>query len=325
MSRATLARVVSLVAEAAARNGASRVEFEWSGGEPLLMSAPFYEEAFQLQRERVTADVTNVIYSNLLLLDEGTAELIADASAEVYTSLDDLGSNAMRRGARGDYFTQFDRHLSLLLRRNVRVKLYATVTRDNVHSFAAVYRYAKARGIDFDFSNVQHPFLDAGVRLQELAPEPDDFVREARGIFEDWFQETSAKTSVKPFHAVLEYLVGRRSQPGALLSFDPGGGIYRCPFDISKGLPCDHVDSVPPAQLAVLVESPCQPAVTMWNPCLGCRFNEFCNWMLCREVTGRGGEREVAAFANTCRYWKPIFEHIRERVTAQLAAIGELS
>ena len=319
MSIATLERIVSLIAEVVHFKHVRRIEFEWSGGEPLLLGASFFRDAFRFQQEKIRTEVSNTVYSNLLLLDDEMADLLSETRVEVYTSLDDLGANSLRRGSSSRYFDLFDARLSLLLSRGLKVKLYTTVTGQNVAAIRDLYRYANRHGLDFDFSNVQYPFMEPDRRLQELAPEPGEFEREAIQLFDDWFRSPSRHAVIKPFYAVIRFLVsGTRPKPTALVSFDSDGRLYLCPFDISKRSPFCGLAEISGVDLAELVARNCCGPTASRVDCNGCEFKDFCNWMLCKDRTEGASISAEAQFHNTCRYWKPIFEHIRQQVISDL-------
>lgn len=320
MSLSTVTHIIAQVGDAARARKTRRVEFEWSGGEPLLLGSEFYSHVFQLQRESIPASIANTFYTNLLLLDESMANLLASVGADVYTSLDDLSGNALRRGSPSRYFDLFDQRLTLLLDRGLRVKLYMTVTSHNVTALSEVYEYTKQHDVDFDFSNIQTPFTDGESRLKELAPPLREFKHEAVSLFDRWYMDASAKTVVKPFYALLTFLVsGVRPRPTTLPSFDADGVMYACPFDVSKGRAfCGYLQTSG-SKLAQIVKQPCNQWLGVHPVCAECSFTDFCNWMLCKDQAEQMRIPSDPALQHTCAYWKPVFEHIRTRVLSDLA------
>lgn len=322
MSDATVADIVARVGEAVDREGAGVVKFDWSGGEPLLMGVEFYCRAFGLQRDLIPGRIDNAVFTNLLPLDRPMADLLGEVSADVYTSLDDLDANRLRSGSRLPCAEQFDERLALVLERGIATTLYMTVTRYNVDSISDVYRYAAGRGVSFDFPNVQLPFIDGDDRLARIAPDAARFAENAVELFDAWYLSGARVADIKPFRAVIDFLLsGGRPRPAALPTFDHLGARYACPLDIS-GASSPQEDVSAPG-LARLAARACHNTSLEHPACADCAFVHFCHWMLCREQAVESAADVQAAFGRTCAYWKPVFEHIRTRMVSDLETAAQ--
>ena len=234
MELATALRIISLLSAREIQDDLEEIEFEWSGGEPLLLGMPFFREVFAAQEHSFICRVRNTIYTNLLLASPDFLDLCKTANVTIYTSLDSLRNNAHRLDG-GGYFNVLNRKLEAVIARGIPTKLYMTVTASNVDEIIDVYRYCRKVGVNFDFANVQAPYSQTIPKLEQLLPEPDRFVSQAIQVFDEWYNDSLDKCIVKPLYAVLEFLVrGTRPLPRVLLSFDAFGQLYLCPFDISR-------------------------------------------------------------------------------------------
>lgn len=321
MTLGTAQRILELVHEGLP--DVEEVEFEWSGGEPLLLGARFYEDVFARERRLFDGASRNTIYTNLLLATPEVLDVCEQGSVTIYTSLDSRRANSHRLAA-GNYFKTLDARLSAVVRRGIPVKLYMTVTAANVDEIVDVYHYCRDMGVDFDFANVQAPYAQALPKLTQLLPDPTRFSAQAIHVFEEWYGDKEQACIVKPLYSVLEFLVrGTRPRPCVLLSFDANGTLYLCPFDISRRRARADLATISPEDVREWATLPCTvPAMGSLAECGACAFEHFCNLIHCKETASGTDASGVSVYRLTCAYWRPVFVHVQQRVKESLACIA---
>jgi MoaA/NifB/PqqE/SkfB family radical SAM enzyme len=198
-----------------------------------------------------------------------------------------------------------------------------TVTASNVDEIIDVYRYCRKVGVNFDFANVQAPYSQTIPKLEQLLPEPDRFVSQAIQVFDEWYNDSLDKCIVKPLYAVLEFLVrGTRPLPRVLLSFDAFGQLYLCPFDISRLRIHSQLAQVTSSDLLRLSALACIiPRGGGLSGCSNCEFEHFCNLVHCKDTHTGVDPSGVSVYELTCKFWRPVFMHVRRRVLESMAAI----
>lgn len=313
MSMETVSKILEYISDTSQLLPQNRsIEIEWTGGEPFLMGSKFFYNVFDIQNRLIPKEVINTIYTNLLLLDNEMLKELANnnKNVRIYTSLDDLNENKLRKGCESNYFAIFDSKLQQILKYGISVKLYTTVTKYNVNHIKDIYQYCKKNCIDYDVSNVQLPFNDSQNRLTELSPHPIDFINQIIELFNNWYNgDHSVNTSVKPLHAILQYIInGKRQQPTALLTFDSSGGLHLCPFHISKNVaPYRLLSDISGNDLLTLSSKHCATNELSHPKCIDCFFEDFCKMIQCKNMINIEQLLDSSVFDYTCQYWKPIF------------------
>jgi uncharacterized protein len=322
MQLSTALQIISMLSSSDIQGDMDEIEFEWGGGEPLLLGIPFFREVFEAQERFFKCRVRNTIYTNLLLATSEFLDICRTANTKIYTSLDSLRNNVHRIGS-ADYFKELNHKLEEVVTRSIPTKLYMTVTAANVDEIIDVYHYCHRLGVNFDFSNVQTPYSLPLPKLAQLLPDPDKFASQAIRVFEEWYNDSRGICVVKPLYAVLEFLVGgTRPLPRILLSFDAQGQLYLCPFDISRGRAHSDLAKVVPDQLLKLAALPCTVAQpSNLGECSDCTFKQFCNLMHCKDTYTGTNPCGISIYALTCKYWRPVFNHVRQRIVESLAKI----
>lgn len=320
MQLSTALKIIDVLSSREIQDDLEEIEFEWSGGEPLLLGASFYRDVFAAQERLFRCRVRNTIYTNLLLATSELLDLCKPANVTVYTSLDGLHNNVHRLN-HGSYFKAFERKLNAVVARSIPTKLYMTVTAANVDEIVDVYHYCRNLGVNFDFSNVQAPYSLPIPKLAQLLPDPERFALQAIQVFDEWYNDTNGKCIVKPLYAVLEFLVrGTRPLPRVLLSFDAQGQLYLCPFDISRRSVHSDIAGVTANELLSLSALSCTIAQHgTVSDCSDCPFEKFCNLVHCKDTYTGTDPCGVSVYALTCKYWRPVFMHVRRRIMESIA------
>lgn len=151
MSLDELERVFSEVARHYAGSAPKHVRFAWQGGEPLLWAPEFYRAALQRQRAVFATSahrVSNVLQTNLTVLDAPRVALLAECFDGVGVSHDVVG--ALRVDAGGRCRTSaVEANLDTLIRAGVPLGGISVLNAQNAAHVREIYDFWQARGLPF--------------------------------------------------------------------------------------------------------------------------------------------------------------------------------
>ncbi|WP_437934138.1 radical SAM protein [Sorangium sp. So ce341] len=224
MSLEQLRRMYSTIhdyyTEADRRDGMrTTIQFNWHGGEPMLVEPGYYRRTFSAQREIFgdRLDVVNSVQTNLTVLDDERIQLLRDGFDGVGVSIDLFGGlrvNLSQRDQQGRVLRNMDR----LREAGVTFGCITVLTRSSIKHLKEIYRFYESAGISFrilplhgDYRSQQH---------DELAVSPAD-VLDAYCTLADLWLQGDGSIRVIP---VLDYIetVIKQFTPGRRREyFDP--------------------------------------------------------------------------------------------------------
>ncbi len=143
MSLETMTKVLT---EAASLTD-GQIIISWTGGEPLLMGLEFFGAAMAVQTALGRERFTNIVQSNLILLNEGYTGFFADNGFSVRTSLDLPPDNHEALRLDGD-FARSMASIARLKKAGVPINVNTVVTGRNVGRTAEIYAFLKQRDIN---------------------------------------------------------------------------------------------------------------------------------------------------------------------------------
>jgi uncharacterized protein len=151
MSEDVLRRTLSFLFSIPDRVG-PHVEFLWHAGEPLSVPLPFYENAFQAQREMAppSVAVTNAFQTNGTLLDDRWCDLIETWGVRMGVSFDGLQEfhdlNRVRRSGKGT-FDAVVKAIGLLSERGIPFHVTTVLTEASIDHPTELWELYRSLGI----------------------------------------------------------------------------------------------------------------------------------------------------------------------------------
>jgi uncharacterized protein len=235
MGLAQLALVFERVAEQHADSAPLHIRFAWQGGEPLLQEPEYYRQALQCQRSIFSASrhrVTNVVQTNLTILDEARIELLRDCFDGVGVSHDVVGDLRVDAGGRSRS-ASVEANIDRLIQARVPLGGITVLSRQNVHAIEEIYAFWQQRRLPFRLLPMHRGPLPT---LGGMALSPSDVQRAFAQCFDLWLTDPGDPRPIAPLSELVEALVRskrsgstRRAYDGqrqaALLIINPRGFV----------------------------------------------------------------------------------------------------
>lgn len=303
--RMTVDMLEKVVRDYIAANDVPEVQFNWHGGEPLVMGLDFYRKAVEFQRKYADGKtVFNTLQTNGTLLDAAWADFFRENHFLVGLSLD--GPKDIHDKYRKDKGGQptFDRvmnGLRILRSREVAFNTLSTVNKASEGRGLEVYQFLKSVGSQYmQFLPVVEHVLNRksarphivdpateGAQLAFWSVSAGGFGRFMCDIFDYWVRNDVGQFYVGLFDATLANWCG--VQPGTCVHSPTCGGnsVLEHNGDL---YPCDHfvypkyrLGNIGEASLRSLMESAAQVrfGIDKRNAlpvkCFRCKYLHLCN------------------------------------------------
>ena len=225
------------------------VLFTWHGGEPLMLSVPFFKKVLKLQERYAQGHrIHNCLQTNGMLFTEEWCRFLVDNNFLVGISIDGPRHqhDAYRRNHAGA--TSFDKvmkGLEIINRYGVEWNALATVNHANVREPQEFYEFFRSIGCRFlqftpvvERASLTSHFLPGTTEGGEVLPfsvNPDEWGQFLCEVFDQWVSKDVGSVFVQLFDATLANWVG--VQPGVCaMGTDCGnasvievdGSVYAC-------------------------------------------------------------------------------------------------
>ena len=142
MSLETLRLVLTEIAQ----NSSGKITISWTGGEPTLLGRKFFETIMEVQRDFPNIEFTNILQTNLTLLDDWFINFLAVNDWQVRTSLDLPAEHHDLLRIRGNFARTLAK-IKRLQAVGIPVNINTVITNRNVYSAAKIYEFLKANQI----------------------------------------------------------------------------------------------------------------------------------------------------------------------------------
>lgn len=337
MPAATVDRLASRIAEHVRRHGLRRVDLALHGGEPLLAGVRLLRRCVTSVREAVPdgVEVRACLQTHGLLLDDDWLEVLLDLDVRVGISLDGdrEAQDRHRRDAHGCGIHAGVMEAVARLRAEPFQRLFSgflctvDLGNDPLATYEALVEHAPPC-IDF--------LLPHGTRL---AP-PPALGPGTRGTpygdwlvvaFDRWYGDPEQRVRVRLFDSVLALLLGGASSvesvgcgPLASIVVETDGGIEQsdlltCAFEGagSTGMHVDRDSFDDVLALPALRSEQAGPA-GLCARCRACDVVAVCGGGIRAHRYGPGGFDHPSVY---CADLRRLIEHVRDRVSADLAAV----
>jgi len=145
MTDETLRQVLASIA---LFHGASAepITINWTGGEPMLQGAKFFELIVHMQSLAPHIKFINVMQTNLTLLDDDFIQFFEDNDFQVRTSLDLPPQNHADRRAVDNFIDTMDK-IRKLQQAGVAINVNTVITSQNVDKAKEIYAFLVENGI----------------------------------------------------------------------------------------------------------------------------------------------------------------------------------
>ena len=173
-----------------------RVEYNWHGGEPLIMGLDFYERVLYYQkkyRQGPEHHIINTMQTNGTLITQETAEFIKKYGFGIGLSFDGP-FNDQTRGKTDYTLNAYD----LLKQIDKRHGTISVIGAHNIHNLIDIYKYFNEKNISFKFS----PMFDSGEaknHCELLLTDPAEYADKICELFDYWMNDVDGNIEVRPF------------------------------------------------------------------------------------------------------------------------------
>ncbi|MCA1565716.1 MAG: radical SAM protein [Acidobacteria bacterium] len=220
---------------------ASKVEFLWHGGEPLLAGPSFFETALDFQRSTSRTQFANFIQSNGTLINDEWAGIFAQGKFHVRLSLDGPrfvhDRYRKHRSARGSQ-NEVIRAIEILQNVGINPAVSCVITEDSVPYVSDIYNLLRELNI------LKASFLPAFIHMNGsvLPPtlSPEGYVRAYTQLFDIWAEDTSGM-SIRELEGIVSGMLGR---PAGDCTFtgtcataarvESDGSVYPCELHVGE-------------------------------------------------------------------------------------------
>ena len=308
-----------------------QVTITFHGGEPLLGGEEFYRQALPLIADGLSQlKPTFAMQSNLWLLTDGLADLLAKYNVPIGTSID--GPEELNDSQRGEgYYQKTMQGYELARAHGLQVRFICTFTAKSVKQKEEIFRFFLEHG----FVMKLHPALPSlrSDRPKEWALEPEEYGNLLVYLLDNYL-ENLGNIEVMNINDLFRCVFTRRGSVctfadcmGSTFAIGPDGSIYPCyRFVGMDEWVMGHVRDRPSSE-------------TLANSVAGRRMQQFSEFVdisckacphirYCRggcpynAMVPTGGE--VRGVDPHCIAYKRIFDEMNDRISKEMYGSGEM-
>ncbi|MGD9936267.1 MAG: TIGR04083 family peptide-modifying radical SAM enzyme [Methanoregulaceae archaeon] len=301
------------------------VTVTFHGGEPLVAGPEFYEAALPMIAEGLAPrTVAFAMQSNLWLLDDRTAAVLAAYNVPIGTSLD--GPPELNDAQRGKGYTERNRvGMETARRHGLQVSVICTFTAQSAPKRDAIVRYFRENG----FVMKVHPALPSlrDDRPEPYALPPEDYGELMVYLLDEYLAHPDTLRVMNIDDLVKAVFVRRGTVctfadcAGTTFAVGPDGGIY----------PCYRFVGMEDWRMGSVQENPCRAdleATPAWQRlsafktfvdehCGSCRHVRYCRGGCpYNAIVPTGGE--VTGVDPHCVAYQRIYDEITDRLNAEM-------
>ncbi|HEU4581543.1 MAG TPA: radical SAM protein [Polyangiaceae bacterium] len=195
------------------------IRFAWQGGEPLLHEPEYYRRALQRQAKIFRSSphrLSNVLQTNLTVLDEARIELLRECFDGVGVSHDVIGDLRVDAGGRPRTQT-VEANLDRLIEAQVRIGGITVLSQQNVAEIAQIYRFWQARRLPFRLLPMHRGPLPT---LGTMALSPSAVQRAFAECFDLWLSDPGDPRPIAPLGELVAAVLRARSAGSRLARYD---------------------------------------------------------------------------------------------------------
>ncbi|MBL6751721.1 MAG: radical SAM protein [Nevskia sp.] len=310
------------------------LEFDWHGGEPLLLGADFYWRTFDAQT-RIFADpqvrVTNFVQTNLTVLNERLVDLLWEGFDGLGVSIDLFSGLRVNTGGK-DLQPTVLKNMDRLRQARIPHGAITVLSRQNLPHLEKIFRFFEGAEISPRILAV-HRGASETQNDADLLTE-DEVLQALKDLFELWM-ESPAPIAVEPLYSYTERVIWSlatqetsyydKSQWEYIYLVDTDGNLYSYSDVFDTAWSHGNLFEEP---LHGLVNGPRHRRVIeaaearIKSACSGCRhYGRACSgYPMAEESTGRRDPRPSGA-GTACTRERGILDYIEKRLF-ELGVVG---
>lgn len=198
----------------------------YTGGEPCL-----YPDLIEIAKFAKKHNISNSLQTNGLLIDENNAPIYAENFDMIQISLDSTNKevNDCLRGKKG-HFEAVNHAISLLRKYDTKIKLAATITKNNFDDIVKI----KKTYPDISFQFTPMLKIGKGRKVPYLAFSPDEFLERLTSLYD---KEMILNKDIPGFGKKVS-LCGSGT---SILSISPEGDVFPCQMLHHANLCCGNI------------------------------------------------------------------------------------
>lgn len=343
--RMTEQMLETVVREYIKANDVPEVQFNWHGGEPLVLGLDFYKKALEFEK-RYAGDkkIHNTIQTNGTLINAEWADFFRNNSFLVGVSIDgpkDVHDKYRKDKGGAPTFDKVIRGIDLLSSRGVEFNTMSTVNKQCEERGLEIYQFLKSLGSHYMqfmpvLEHVKYPLNGAGKPIKGARPHIVDpkedgavlanwsvgdiaFGKFMCDIFDYWVRNDVGQYFVIEFDATLANWCG--AQPGMCIFAQTCGGnsVIEHNGDL---YPCDHfvypkykLGNIETEDLRTMMTSQAQTRFgidkrnTLPGKCIRCKYLFACNGECPKHRFSRTEAGETGLNALCAGYYK-FYDHV---------------
>ncbi|MCI1640522.1 MAG: anaerobic sulfatase-maturation protein [Bacteroidales bacterium] len=343
--RMTLDMLETVVREYINANDVPEVQFNWHGGEPLVLGLDFYKKALILERKYAKGKtIHNTIQTNGTLITREWADFFAANDFLVGISIDgpeDIHNKYRKDKGGGPTFDRVLRGLDMLFRAGVQFNTMSTVNKASEGRGLEVYKFLKSLGSRFMqfmpvVEHVKFPLDKTGKPMKKARPHIVDPSEERAvlanwsvgdvafgtflcDIFDYWVRNDVGEYFVNQFDSALANWCG--AQPGTCVYAQTCGGnaVIEHNGDLYS---CDHfvypeykLGNIAVDNIRTMMTSPAQTKFgidkrnTLPLKCFKCKYLFACNGECPKHRFNKTEAGETGLNALCAGYYK-YYDHV---------------
>lgn len=313
--------------------GEQQVSFGWQGGEPTLMSIPFFEKVIEFQKSYGSGhSVGNGLQTNGILIEKRWAKFLSTYSFLVGLSLDGPehihDRYRLLRNGKGSWSQVVDR-AKLLLDSDVEVNALTVLNDYSVKFPEEIYAFLKSIGLNYmQFIPCVEKDPKDPSQTAFFSVSPEKYGEFLCKLFDLWkadFVENVPTTSIRYFDSVFYNYVELPAPDctlgkscGVYVVVEYNGNVYSCDFFVEPGW---KLGNVMEDKLIFMLNSEHQKKfgqkkAALPRDCKECRWLRYC-WGGCTK--DRQNNPQEKSMNYLCTSYKMFFSH----ADAQMSKMAE--
>jgi uncharacterized protein len=318
-------------------NAGKDLHLIWHGGEPLMMGASFFIEAYCIQqRYNSLCRITNSIQTNGTLID-GELLDFCNSTRQFSLGLSLDGPETIHNTSRpysngtGSFDKVLKNIFSIQESTGRMPGVILVLSRRNLHKIAELYRFFDAHAISFKINplvrsgRAADAYKDLGITAIEYGMAMIEF-------FDLWFRATESRIHISPIDTIIGNMItktprGCNFAPTCrfnYFSIGPQGDVYPCGrFD---GLSEFRLGNICESDVACILDSDIHRRLSARNAegideCNKCRFLRICHGGCMHNAYVANGD--IMKEDYYCAGYKMLFQHIENALATEFSKASQ--
>jgi uncharacterized protein len=221
----------------------SRVTFEWTGGEPLLIGIDFFKQVVLLQKKYATKSYDNAVQTSGYHFDTELVDFLLENDFSISTTIDGTEEiHNLNRPANGNIpsFEKIQRTRKYIMDKGKSCGFISTITKNNLGHEKEMLDFFRELNIHSFHSNPYIYFSKNEVKDNTIALTKEDYAKYFISQFNVWFESGKVEPIPYTVDYILQCLAAEKPSNNSLCTFGgrcltnfialtPNGDAYNCP------------------------------------------------------------------------------------------------